>query len=348
MNTLLEHRLKTSSITSGTYLPTTLGHEFFSNNERIEWITKYGSHCMSFSTMQPDMCFFDVPEIGFIAYQDCLGERVVLSNPICAPEDFAFIIEQFLGMSRKPVSFIQVTPDVAQLLSSKFSMYCTEFGQETLIHLKDWSLKGKKKQIFRTALNQAKKLDITIMETFTHHDDDRISDTWLNTRRCKQKEIRFLIRPKDINHTQGVRRFYGFKDMQPVGFVHFDPIYRNNQVIGYVPNISRANQLFKQGLFYAIMAVALEQFQSEGIERVNLGLSPLSIKNSPQQRIVSSRPLERMFKLTARFGQKYYNFDGIQFTKSRFRGEEQPTYVASHKAIPLKAFAACFKLSKVI
>ena len=186
------------------------------------------------------------------------------------------------------------------------------------------------------------------METFSNHDDDTISDNWLSTRRCKQKEIRFLIRPKDINHTNGVRRFYGYKDLQPVGFIHFDPIYQNNQIIGYVPNISRANNLFKQGLFYAIMAVALEQFQSEGIKMVNLGLSPLSIKDEHQSGIVPSKPLSRLFRLTSRFGQRFYNFNGIQFTKSRFRGTDSPTYVASRKSLPIKAFTACFRLSRVI
>lgn len=323
----------------------------FSEEERIHWLKAYGSHCMSYSTLQPNMQYFDLPGVGFIAYRDALGERVVLSDPICPPHLQVLLIAEFLKASPKRTSFVQVTPPVAQILAQQFNMYTTEFGQETIIPLDSWSLRGKKKQIFRTALNKADKLGIKIMETFSHHHDDYISDSWLKTRRCKNNEIGFLIRPKDMPYQKDVRRFYGYKDLQPIGFIHFDPIYQQGTVIGYVPNISRANQLFKQGLFYAIMAVALEQFQQEGIKLINLGLSPLHLKDTSSKDIpgvTPSQPLTRMFKLTQTFGQRFYNFQGIQFTKQRFRGEEHPTFVASRKALPLKAFLACFKLSNLI
>lgn len=323
----------------------------FSEEERIHWLEAYGGHCMSYSTLQPNMQYFDLPGVGFIAYRDALGERVVLSDPICPPHLQVLLISEFLKASPKRTSFVQVTSSVAQILAQQFNMYTTEFGQETVIPLASWSLKGKKKQIFRTALNQADKLGIKIMETFSHLHDDYVSDSWLSTRRCKNNEIGFLIRPKDMPYQKDVRRFYGYKDLQPIGFVHFDPIYQQGNVIGYVPNISRANHLFKQGLFYAIMAVALEQFQKEGIKLINLGLSPLHLKGPNTDEVPgirSSRLLTRMFLLTQRFGQRFYNFQGIQFTKQRFRGEEHTTYVASRKALPLKAFLACFKLSNLI
>jgi phosphatidylglycerol lysyltransferase len=176
-----------------------------------------------------------------------------------------------------------------------------------------------------------------------------------------------------MEHQKDVRRFYGFKDLQPIGFVHFDPIYQQGKVIGYVPNISRANHLFKQGLFYAIMAVALEQFKQEGVRIVNLGLSPLHLKASlaqsrqPQNKqsqnkqpqnelshrdqtpgLRPSKVLTRTFQLTQQYGRQFYNFQGIQFTKQRFKGEEHPSYVASRQRLPWKAFLACFRLSNLI
>lgn len=329
-----------------------IGQYEFTHAERIQWLERFGGHCMSYSTLQPNMQYFDLPNVGFIAYRECLGERIVLSDPVCAPHLRILLINEFLKVSPKRTSFVQVTPPIAQILSQQFKMYTTEFGQETKIDLKQWSLRGKKKQIFRTALNQAEKLNIRIMETFSHHFDDRISENWLSTRRCKNNEINFLIRPKIMPYQKDVRRFYGYQDLQPIGFIHFDPIYQHGRVIGYVPNISRANQTFKQGLFYAIMAVALEQFKREGFKVVNLGLSPLHLKDDTSINehwgLTSSTALTRLFKLTQRFGQRFYNFRGIQFTKQRFRAEEQPTFVASRQKVPLKAFLACFRLSNLI
>ncbi|GLQ32809.1 DUF2156 domain-containing protein [Litoribrevibacter albus] len=326
-------------------------HEF-TLSERVQWLERFGNHCMSYSTLQPKMQYFDLPGVGFIAYRDCFGERIVLSDPICAPHLRVLLISEFLRRSPKRTSFVQITPPVAQILAQQFQMFTTEFGQETTIELNDWSLRGKKKQIFRTALNQAEKMNISIMETFSHHLEDRISETWLNTRRCKNNEINFLIRPKTMPYQKDVRRFYGYKDLQPIGFIHFDPIYQHGKIIGYVPNISRANHMFKQGLFYAIMAVALEQFKQEGLKIVNLGLSPLHLKNDIEEtqtwKLTPSTALTRLFKLTHRFGQRFYNFQGIQFTKQRFRATEQTTFVASRQKVPLKAFLACFRLSNLL
>ena len=341
MDTLLEHNSVAAFESDSTHKPIV-------ESDRILLLEQYGNQSMSYSTMQPQMQYFDIPGIGFIAYRDCWGERIALSDPICASHMKEFMINQFMKASPKRTTFVQISKDTAHLLASRFGMYSTEFGQESIIHLEDWSLRGKKKQVFRTALNQAEKVDIRIMETFSQHQDDYISDSWLSTRRCKKSEIGFLIRPKNMPHKKDVRRFYGYKDMQPIGFVHFDPIYQQGKVIGYVPNISRANHIFKQGLFYAIMATALEQFKQEGIQLVNLGLSPLYLKETPEMTLNSSTPLLRLFKLTTRFGQSFYNFQGIKFTKQRFRGEELSTYVASHKQLPLKAFLACFRLSKLI
>jgi NADPH-dependent 2,4-dienoyl-CoA reductase/sulfur reductase-like enzyme len=63
----------------------------------------------------------------------------------------------------------------------------------------------------------------------------------------------------------------------PSGFIFFDPIYENGEVIGYVPNISRASESFPLGIFYTLMAKVFEQFKAEGIPYIFLGLFPLAL-----------------------------------------------------------------------
>ncbi len=45
----------------------------FCFEERMAYLRQYGSHCMSFSVLQPHMKFFDVPGKGFIAYRRLWG-----------------------------------------------------------------------------------------------------------------------------------------------------------------------------------------------------------------------------------------------------------------------------------
>ncbi|MEZ4566143.1 MAG: phosphatidylglycerol lysyltransferase domain-containing protein [Desulfobacterales bacterium] len=109
--------------------------EIFSFEERMTYMKKYGSHCMSFSTLQPGMRFFDVPGKGFVAYMQKWGSQMVLSDPICRENDREAVLCAFL--EKYPNSgFIQVTEPVARLIHERFGFYATQFGIETVIDLK--------------------------------------------------------------------------------------------------------------------------------------------------------------------------------------------------------------------
>lgn len=314
-------------------------------SERVALLKQYGSHSQSFSTLQPGMHYFDVPGIGYIGYMKKWGLNFVLSDPVCAPEHRELILSRF-ERHVSNISYIQVSRPVMQILSERFGYYGTQFGAESHVDLSQWSLKGKKKQIIRTALNQAREAGITVQERFSDDHTREISDAWIRTRKCKSQEIRFLIRPMDMEYRENERHFYAYQDGKAVGFIYFDPIYERNEIVSYVPNISRANANFRQGIFYTIMAHAMETFQAEGVPRLDLGLIPLrlSADTEPQE----SRMLKSICRKLYERGNRFYNFKGLDFTKSRFRGEMEKTYCCHKPALPMLEFLAVFRLTRLI
>lgn len=317
----------------------------FTFAERVSYLKKYGTHSQSFSTLQPGMQYFDLPGIGYIAFMRKWGGTFVLSDPVSAPEHFPVILERF--HQRYPnASYIQVSKPVVDILHLRFGLFGTQFGSESRIDLAKWSLSGKKKQILRTALNQADKAGITVKERFSDDHTREISEAWIRTRKCKSNEIRFLIRPMEMDYRENERHFYAYQDGKAVGFIYFDPIYRNNEIISYVPNISRANADFKQGIFYTLMAHAMEVFKAEGVPYLDLGLIPLSLDPATEHQ--ESRLLKRILHLVYEKGNFLYNFKGLEFTKSRFRGETFKTYCCHQRAIPALEFLAMFKLTRLL
>lgn len=317
----------------------------FTFPERVDYLKKFGTHSQSFSTLQPGMNYFDLPEVGFIGFMRKWGMTFVLSDPVSAPEHFELILERF--HSRYPnASYIQVSKPVVDFLHRRFGLYGTQFGSESRIKLSDWSLTGKKKQIIRTALNQAEKNGITVKERFSDDNTREISDAWIQTRKCKSKEIRFLIRPMEMNYRENERHFYAYQDGKAVGFVYFDPIYRNNRIISYVPNISRANADFRQGIFYTLLAHAMEVFQKEGVPWLDLGLIPLSLDQATEHQ--ESRLFKKMLHGVYNRGNFLYNFKGLEFTKSRFRGSSFKTYCCHRRSVPAVEFLAMFKLTRLL
>ncbi|TBW57885.1 DUF2156 domain-containing protein [Marinobacter halodurans] len=314
-------------------------------SQRVDYLKQHGAHSQSFSTLQPHMDYFDLPGVGYIAYMRKWGMTFVLSDPVAAPEHFELIIEQF--HARHPnASYIQVSKPVVDILHRRYGLYGTQFGSESRIDLQKWSLKGKKKQTIRTAVNQAERNGVTVMERFSDDHTREISEAWIRTRKVKSNEIRFLIRPMEMDYRENERHFYAYENGKAVGFIYFDPIYRNNRIISYVPNISRANAAFRQGLFYTLMAHAMEVFQSEGVPYLDLGLIPLSLDKTaePQEAKLLKKILHGLY---AR-GNFLYNFKGLEFTKSRFRGESFKTYCCHQRVLPTLEFLAMLKLTRVV
>jgi hypothetical protein len=90
--------------------------------------------------------------------------------------------------------------------------------------------------------------------------EEELTRQWLKTRKASHAEIGFLIRPKELDCNEGVRKFYAYHGSRLIGFIFFDPVYENHRRIGYVPNISRFCRDFKQGIFYCLMIHAIQVF----------------------------------------------------------------------------------------
>jgi phosphatidylglycerol lysyltransferase len=314
-------------------------------SSRAACLKQFGSHSMSFSTMQPDMSYFEMPGIGYIAYAQYWGMKFTLADPVCNPQHRGLVLDHFVQQHPNAV-FVQVTKPVVDHLHRRHGFYGTQFGSESKIELANWSLRGPRKQIIRTAINQARSQGIEIREGGFDHDVKRISEAWIRTRRCKNNEIRFLIRPMIIDYRDGTRYFYAYHHGEAVGFVFFDPIYANGKLVAYVPNISRSSTNFKQGLWYALMAHAIETFRKEGIAYLDLGLVPLMMAKEIEAQ--ESRLLRMTMAVIRERMDFLYNFKGLEFAKSRFQGTVEKTYCCHRSALPAFAMTAMFRLTRII
>jgi lysylphosphatidylglycerol synthetase-like protein (DUF2156 family) len=317
----------------------------FSLEERIACLRQYGSHCMSFSALQPGIKYFDMPGKGYIAYAEKWGIRGVLSDPVCEEKDRETLIGEFIRRGGR-TGFAQVSEPVAELLHEQFGLYATQFGVESIIDLKNWDLKGKKKQVLRTSLNQAVKSGIYVQETFEEDRYNELSQEWVKTRKVRNREIRFLIRPMNMEYQVGTRKFFAYRGDDLIGFIFFDPVYSQNRVISYVPNISRFSQSFRQGIFYTIMLQAMETFKEEGVEQIHLGLSPFVVGEG--YRHYESKITKQLIRLLYQYGNGIYSFKGIYFTKSRFRGKDYPTFCSHRRNLPLREIITLFRISNLL
>jgi len=316
----------------------------FSHEERLMYLRKFGNHCLSFSTLQPDMAYFDIPHTGYMAFKKKWGTRFVLADPVCDPKDSEYMIREFLKDTTHTI-FVQISQGIAELIHAKFGYYATQFGVEINVDLQEWDLKGKKKQILRTSVNHAQKEGVVIEERCSSDGCRELTDEWLKTRTVKDREIVFLIRPMDMEYQEGTRKFFAYLNGELVGFIFFDPIYTDNRITGYVPNISRFSNKFKPGIFYPLMIHAMETFKKEGVKCMHLGLCPLVTDDEDLP--CESRIQKRLNRFMYDNANWILSFKGLYFTKSRFGGTTSKIFGGTKDRVLLRGFVALMRLCHV-
>ncbi|MDM8006232.1 MAG: DUF2156 domain-containing protein [Phycisphaerae bacterium] len=319
----------------------------FAFQQRLDYLRQFGTHCMAYSTLQPGMRYYDMPGVGYIAYRQYCGTRFVLGDPVCAFADIPWIAQEALREHRQ-TCFVQVREHTAMMLRDEFGLRPMHMGVETLLPLARWNLTGKRKQVVRTARNQAAERGITVEEDgqTPREEIERFSDAWLGTRRVKSRQMSFLVRPFDMRPNSDCRMFVARRDGQLTGFAVFDPIYSEGRIIGYTPDITRSSEEFRQGVYYCLVLAAAERFKEEGAEILNLGLSPLATDNGTPRS--ESRLVTRGLDLLFERGNRFYNFKGVSFTKSRFCGTEVPVFFSHPNRYPFREILSVMSLSKVL
>ena len=244
------------------------------------FLKKHGDFTLAFSTVQPGLQHY-VTEWGYLAYKRLGGITIAMGDPVAEQCHHEEILIGFLKNHRR-ATFWQVTEPMARVLERE-GMYINHFGADMQLHLPTYTFTGKKKQKLRQAMRRWARQEegehYEIKElSFAEIDPELVktlSADWMKTRIVRRRELKFLTRQAVFADEADVRKFYAFKNGQLQGYVFFDPVYRDGEVIGYSTAVKRRKMGSPTGMEEAITGQAIEKFQAEGREYLYLGLLPL-------------------------------------------------------------------------
>ena len=307
------------------------------------FLKQHGRESLAYATLQEGMEYF-VTEDGYIAYTTVYHpvfarktKKMALSDPLCAPEKRERLVKQFLERNPR-VAFIVISEDFATSLRDMgFKVNCA--GYEPELAIQTYNTKGNWKELdlIKRARNEAKREGITIKEetagTLDRKEIEELSARWISTKKVNDREIWIYARRPVLEHEEDVRKFVAYdKEGHVAGFVFYDPMYRDGKVYGYAANISRSDEKKYGRLATAINMEAAEKFKAEGKEVLNLLLAPFVKLNLGKYN--DDFGVKLFFKLSAKYGNNIYNFQGLSFHKSKYRGNEKPVYYASNSLWP--------------
>jgi phosphatidylglycerol lysyltransferase len=268
---------------------------------------------------------------------------VALGDPLGDPDHVPEAVAAFLDFCAQHdwvPAFYQVTTRYLDVFRSMFQFKALRVGEEPLLDLESFSLKGRSFQDIRTAINKMGRAGIRFDEWGGEHreSDDTlaqmadISEAWLRRHRGEEKTFalgRFdpesdLFRDSRVFIARG-----GEQDPGRVwGFVTCVPVYGPAGTLsGWALDLMRRRDDAPSGIMEFLIGLAALRLQQEGAHRFSLGLSPLSETcpdtPDPAEDALLARGRTLLFE---RFN-RYYSFKGLHAFKEKFSPRWEPRYL---------------------
>jgi len=273
----------------------------FNEEQRLDYLVRYGAGANSYFNLNRGVNHYDIPGIGFISYYKTKwffrDVNIVITRPVCSDRNLSTLLGLFQQEVQGHHIYFGIDSPTAKTLRCKgFSI--NDAGMECKISLQDFSPKG----IGRADNTLAPYSGIDVKEqTWDEVDQQsvhRLTERWSKENKSKSKELNMFTRAPLFTDEWGVRKFYCYRDDVLVGFIFFDPLFKDGKCIGYsIGTLRQLPEIEYTGIFDHAILKAIDIFRTEGYETLSLGLSPLNgVKEHPEERPSLRRVLRRMYE----------------------------------------------------
>lgn len=271
---------------------------------------------------------------AFIMYQLAGRSVVAMGDPVGNRAHFQALVWQYRELCDrldKRCVFYQVSQHHLPLYID-LGLTLSKLGEEAVVPLSTFTLEGKKQAEFRQARNRglrdgAEFAVVPASEVSPLLTELRqVSDDWLQKKHVREKG--FSIGSFDDTYLQrfdvAIVRFEG----NIVAFANLWPSGDKSQLsIDLMRHTENAPRIIMDYLFTELMLWGKEQ----GYQQFSLGMAPLSgLEHHPLATLWT-----KTGNLVFRFGDEFYNFDGLRKYKSKYHPEWHPKYLAAPGGIAL-------------
>ena len=305
-----------------------------SERQEADKLVEYGGESMSFmTTWEGNSYWFSPSGHSGIAYRLLHGIALTTTGPFGDPDEYTDDLDEFTRFcnahSWSPV-FYSVHKPQRDLLAARGWSTLT-VGTEMVVTPSLWQTKGKKWQDIRTAINKAKRDNITdVLTTFNDASWDvqsqivDISEQWAELKALP--EMKFTLGGLDELRDPRMAILYAADDQGKVlAVTSWMPTYRQGQVIGWTLDFMRHRTDSPNGIMEFLIARMAERLRDQGTaEFMSLSAAPLAGMDGGEDRTAF---LQHALHLVADLMEPAYGFRSLFFFKKKFQPSEQPVYI---------------------
>jgi phosphatidylglycerol lysyltransferase len=291
-------------------------------------VEKYGCSSLAKFTLLKDKAYYFSPSgESFIAYVPKGRGAIALGDPIGPIEDRLQTITGFQQLCERNdwyPAFYQTQPAYLDLYQS-LGFRVLHIGEEGIVDLKTFSLKGKAGQNLRTTMNRFAKLHAQVkfyqppIESSLLQQLRSVSDEWLHMMHGSEKKFSLGWFDEDYLRTCEI----AVVETSSGEISAFANVVSGYQASMITVDLMRQRTEVEPGTMDFLFISMFEKFKAEGYEGFNLGLSALSgvgnTDDSPQ--------LEKGVSYLYAHLNQFYNFKGVHQYKEKFYPQWEPRYL---------------------
>ncbi|URR35945.1 phosphatidylglycerol lysyltransferase domain-containing protein [Thermosynechococcus sp. HN-54] len=299
-------------------------------------IDEYGETSLARLCLLKDKAYYFSPSrksvVGYVAKGRA---AIALGDPIGPVEDRVETImgfQKFCELNDWFPAFYEVLPNYLELYFS-LGFDCLQIGEEAILNLKNFSLKGKSNQSLRTAINKFRKMNYEVLvyeppiPSRLFKEIRAISDEWLKNKKGAEKS--FSVGWFDLDYLQRsmISVLYSAEG-EAVAFISMIFGYHKSEV---TVDLMRYRSDLPNGAMEFLFVSTFELLKPHW-EGFSFSLAPLAGVGES----VHSRRVEKALCYLSKHLNQFYNFQGLHRFKQKFNPTWEPRYLIypSWSALP--------------
>lgn len=313
-------------------------------------VLRYGWNGTAYQILNPGIeHWFSAEADAVVGYVRRHGVRVVAGAPSCAAERLAAVAEEFeraAARSGDRVCYFGAGARLEALYRDRRSHSMVLLGAQPCWRPGAWPALLAGHASLRAQLNRARNKGVAVVEwppeqAADHPALHRCLEEWLATRGLPS--LHFLVEPETLGLVVDRRILVAEREGRPVGFLAASPVPARRGWL--IEQIIRGREA-PNGTAELLLDAAIRGMAEQGYAYVTLGLAPLS-EHAPSLAIPDPLWLRWTLSWLRAHGRRFYNFEGLDAFKAKFRPEAwEPIFAISNEprfsARTLYAIAAAF------
>ncbi len=298
-------------------------------------VLEHGWNSTSFQIVNPGISrWFSADGEAVVGYVSAAGVRVVVGAPVCEENILDAVSAEFeadAADAGEHVCYFGAESRLEALFSGspRYSKFL--IGAQPVWKPDDWAAIVAAHSSMRAQLNRARNKGVTVTEwpndkARQHPALRSCLQAWLDSKGLPP--LHFMVESDTLARLENRRVFVAEGGEQIYGFIIISPVSRRN---GWLFEQFPHRPGAPNGTVELMINTAMERLAEDGFEYATFGISPLSTRAvlAPFHNPVWLRVVLAWLR---KHGQRFYNFDGLDAFKAKFRPESwEPVFAVSNE-----------------